>query len=649
MDSSTSLANLRGILAELYTETASIRRVLADADIKAAYIALDGPAIDIWHAILVEAIQKDGTGALERVVCNEYDKYQALHAAWQTLNEQLDLGLDPLVDERVPGESPYKGLHFFDVQDAHLFFGREALTTALVTCLQEQNFLAVIGASGSGKSSLVRAGLIPALQGTGAGMDHQRSQDHWLIHLLTPGAHPLEQLAATLTTASESVTAQATLLDDLTNDVRALRLYASRMVNTTNGGRLLLVVDQFEELFTLCREPLERQQFIANLMAATDNDGATTIVLTLRADFYHRCAEFADLRTALERYQRYIGSMTASELRLAIEEPANANGWRLEDGLVELLLTDVAEEPGALPLLSHALLETWQRRQGRILTLAGYTASGRVQGAIAQTAETVYHRRLTDEQQPVARAIFVRLTELGEGAQDTRRRVTIAELLPPQAERAEVVKEVVKRLTDARLITVDREQVEVAHEALIREWQTLRNWLEEDREGLRIHRHLTEAARQWEASNRDQSYLFLGTRLQLTREWAAGATEQLNKTEDAFLRASQQVADDNERRVAEIQQRELEQARQLAIEAEARRKAEEKRAQEAEARRSESEESQRKLKERARIFRVVALVALVATIFSFQQSALAFTRSLSAQAQALMKNGDYDLAALIAL
>ena len=298
-------------------------------------------------------------------------------------------------------------MQYFDVADAADFFGREALTAELVGYLRDHSLLAVVGASGSGKSSLVRAGLIPALeqgQPLADGTQPPKGSDRWLKHIITPTVKPLESLAASLTQDSESVTATATLIDDLVKDPRSLHLYARRLLSRPgSGSRLLLVVDQFEELFTLCKDKAQRKAFVdALLTAACPDEGAScvpaqsvvSVVWTLRADFYAHCAEFENLRAALQDYQRYIGAMSQEELRRVIEEPAKRGGWELEPGLVEMLLQDVGDEPGALPLLSHALLETWKRRRGRIMTLAGYAASGRVQGAIAKTADDVYGHEL---------------------------------------------------------------------------------------------------------------------------------------------------------------------------------------------------------------------------------------------------------------
>ncbi|MGB0385074.1 MAG: CHAT domain-containing protein [Ardenticatenaceae bacterium] len=514
-----------------------------------------------------------------------------------------------------PGESPYKGLRYFDEEDAHHFFGRERLTAELLNQLLEQRFLAVVGASGSGKSSLVRAGLIPACRRNAEG------REQWAVHVITPTNQPLKALAASLTRDVESVTATATLMEDLAHDARSLDLYASKLLSRAQtssprlgpkgtsgakGGRLLLVVDQFEELFTLCRDKSERQAFVDNLLTATappppfsppnpsassghrirgGNTGPILVVIALRADFYVHCSQFDNLRHALERQQRYIGPMNGVELRQAIEKPANQEGWLFETGLVELLLSDVGNEPGALPLLSHALLETWERRQGRTLTFAGYHESGGVKGAIAQSADRIY-KELTKQQQPIARAIFLQLTELGEGTPDTRRRVQLAELVQRvPAEDAPLVETLINTLADARLLTVFKDSVEVAHEALIREWPLLREWLDEDREGMRIHRRLTQDAQEWEKLNRDTGALYRGVMLNQALEWAKTHKDQLNHQERLYLDTSKELLEREKAEREAQRQRELEQAQALAEEAEARRQAEEERAKEAEARR----------------------------------------------------------------
>ena len=428
------------------------------------------------------------------------------------------------------GKLPYMGLRYFDTPDADLFFGREALTHELAERVSKETFLAIVGASGSGKSSVARAGFVPAWK---------RENEQGTVHIITPTAHPLESLAANLTRDLESVTATSTLMDDMQKDARSLRLYVRKLLSNSGETNFLLVVDQFEETFTLCKDLEERKAFIENLLSlAEEENSAARVVITLRADFYHHCAEFEGLRLALEKHQAYIGVMTRDELREAITSPAEKTGLEFQAGLVDLILSDVGEEPGALPLLSHALLETWKRRQGRRLTLGGYHEAGGVKMAIAQTAEIVYEH-LSPPEKEIARGIFLRLTELGEGTQDTRRRVKMDELA--QATDHDLVEKVLKTLTDARLVTAEQDSAEVAHEALIREWGTLRKWLDEDREGLRAHRHLTESAQEWERRGREAGELYRGARLGQIQEWVKQHGDELSPLESEFVRASQNV------------------------------------------------------------------------------------------------------------
>jgi len=496
------------------------------------------------------------------------------------------------------GVSPYKGLNYFDEADSDLFAGREALTAKLTESVlslassgspKQRRFLAVVGASGSGKSSLVRAGLIQALHWDKLSTD-------WPIHVLTPTSHPLESLAMSLT---DSVAATASLMDDLARDPRSLQIFVKRAMLNKDAAYILLVIDQFEELFTLCHSEEERSAFINNLLTAcSESDGSIIVVMTLRADFYAHCANYLQLRQALAQQQEYIGAMNDDELRRAIEEPARRGRWDFEPGLVELLLHDVGHEPGALPLLSHALLETWKRRRGHTLTLSGYTSSGGVRGAIAETAEAVFTDQFTSAQQLIARRIFLRLTELGDetATGDTRRRAEFNELILKREE-AGTTKTVLKALADARLITTSENFVEVAHEALIREWPTLRGWLEENRESLRLHSHLTEIAHEWAASNREQDLLYRGARLTQMLEWEFANSDEMNDLEHEFLAAS---AESSEREAAEREtrrQRELDAAQKLA--------------ETEKARADEHAQSANRLRGRNRLVTTIGVIALI--------------------------------------
>ncbi len=438
-------------------------------------------------------------------------------------------------DAPLPAIAPYKGLLFFDEADADWFFGREGLTAQLVERVnglvrERPRLLAVVGASGSGKSSVVRAGLAVALKRAG-----------WEICVFTPTQQPLNGWAAT---------------------ANGLQLDASRPA--------LVIVDQFEEVLTFCRDENARAEFVERLLAAANEpNGRLAIVLALRADFYARCAQYPPLRHAMAERQEYIGQMTREELQRAIEEPAKRGGWEFEPGLVDLMLNDVGaggaqdQEPGALPLLSHALLATWERRRGRMFTLAGYRAAGSVRRAIAETAESVFTDQLNQPQQDLARDIFLRLTELGEGTEDTRRPAALTELVP-RAEEAVQLRVMLDVLADARLVMLGEDSAEVAHEALIREWTRLREWLSENRDGLRLHRHLAEAAQAWQTLKREAGELYRGARLAQALEWTKTHAGDMNPLEHEFLDASKRLAEQAEAEREAQRRRELLTAQRLA-------------------------------------------------------------------------------------
>ncbi|MEV6880072.1 hypothetical protein [Amycolatopsis sp. NPDC051128] len=412
---------------------------------------------------------------------------------------------------------PYVGLAAFTPADAGRFFGRERLVEKLAGRLSRQRFLAVLGASGSGKSSLLRAGLLPTVTGPAV--------------LLTPGARPLQECAVKF--AASLGVAPGALLDDFAAHPRNLGLAARQLVDGGDAD-LVLVVDQFEEVFTLCQDDQERARFLDALVTATTEPGSRTrVVLGIRTDFYTHCARHAELAEAMQDAQVLVGPMTTEELRQAISRPAVDAGYRVENALVSRLVADATGQPGVLPLLSHALLETWRRRRGTTLTLAGYESTGGIERAVAQTSEGTFGT-LSGRQQRLARQIFLRMTALGEGTEDTKRRISRAELDTDDEDTAVVLGE----LAAARLVTLDDTGIEIAHEALIRGWPRLREWLTEDREGLRVHRQLTEATDAWESVEEDPGWLYRGTRLAIAREWAARQDSALSQRERRFLDAS---------------------------------------------------------------------------------------------------------------
>ena len=466
---------------------------------------------------------------------------------------------------------PYRGLHSFEEEHADYYFGREALIDQLRQLLAPINqqlnststrpaqFLAVLGASGSGKSSLVQAGLIPAIRN-----DAQSGSNQWLTQVIKPGSHPLEALAVSVSAILEQEA-------QTEHFVYGYGLHQICSEALPAGQRLLLIVDQFEEIFTLCHNETERQRFIENLLFATAvNHGPVVVIITLRADFYHRCAAYRDLATRISTRQILVGRMEQAELRRAIEQPAQKVGLTFEAGLIRTILEDVARQPGALPLLQHALLELWERRDGHLLTLAGYRASGGVSGAITQRAESVYHN-FSPAEQAIVRRIMLRLTQPGEGTEDTRRRAKKQELLPSlDTQTVEMTENVLQNLINARLITTgqdpneDEDVVDVAHEALIRGWTRLRGWIDENRAALLTHRQLAEAAEAWQRNNQDESFLYQGARLAQATEWAEVYTGELNDSEWKFLRASQAAVQAFEQTQEAARQRELAQAQALA-------------------------------------------------------------------------------------
>jgi DNA-binding SARP family transcriptional activator/WD40 repeat protein len=408
---------------------------------------------------------------------------------------------DRLGAQDAPIVCPFKGLASFDAADAAYFFGRERLVAELVARAVGAPMLGVVGPSGSGKSSVVKAGLLPALaDGVLPG------SDGWRQVLLRPGEHPRRELG------------------ESGAEARA-------------GGRVVVAVDQFEEVFTACRDEDERAAFADALVRLAQGRDAL-VVLALRSDFYGRCARYPALAQLLGSNHVLVGPMHRDELRRAIELPAQRARLDLEPRLVDTLLADVEREPGGLPLLSTALLELWQRRDGRTLRLATYEATGGVRGAVARLAEDAF-ARLQPAEQTVARTVLLRLAGEGSGGEVVRRRVALAEL---ESERDDDVARVLEVLSERRLLTMSTSSVEVAHEALLREWPRLRGWLDEDAQGRRTHRRLADAARDWDERGRDPADLYRGARLAVALEWRGSHEPELNSGERAFLDASRVAA-----------------------------------------------------------------------------------------------------------
>jgi WD40 repeat protein/DNA-binding SARP family transcriptional activator len=454
------------------------------------------------HLRAVQARLTDNVGDLQKL------REQADVDPWLA----TDQGASPPHPDDRPATAicPYKGLARFEASDAAFFFGRERLVAELVTHLVGAGLVGVIGPSGSGKSSLVRAGLLPALRdGVLPG------SDRWRQVILRPGEHPMREL----THATEGLGARA--------------------AGSGEEQPRLLVVDQFEEVFTACHDENEQAAFLGALPdAARALDGRVTVVVTVRADYYGHCTANADLAGLLAANHVLVGPMNEHELLRAIQLPARAAGLRLDAGLAAAMVGDVVGEPGGLPLLSTALLEGWERRRGRTLTLDAYHQAGGVRGAVARLAERAWHG-LNPEQQQVARRILLRLAGPGEGEAAVRRRVPLSEFTAIGGDGRLVL----DALADRRLLTKSEDAVELAHEALLREWPRLGGWLEEDAQGRALHRHLIGAAREWEATGRDPAELYRGARLASALDWAQEHSVELNELERAYLDASRAAAE----------------------------------------------------------------------------------------------------------
>ncbi len=472
-------------------------------------------------------------------------------------------GLDrTLMLEELDVDNPYKGLAAFEEIDFANFFGRDALIDSLLTKLRDQEpgeqFLAVIGPSGSGKSSVVQAGIIPRMRrGTLPG------SSKWFVVEMLPGSHPLEELEAALLRIA--VNPPPSLLTQLKEDERGL-LRATKRVLPDEKSELFLFIDQFEEVFTQARDQAEITHFLNSIVeAVTDTNSALRVVITLRADFYDRPLLYPAFGDLVRRFTEVVLPMTPDELYSAIVGPAERVGVRMESGLANQIIADISQQPGALPLLQYALTELFDRREGRLLTARKYREIGGALGALARQADEIYEH-LDSSQQELTRQLFLRMVTLGEGGlDDTRRRVTQSELISLAGD-MNAMNALIDKFDKSRLLTFDHDPVtrdrtvEVAHEALIREWKQLQIWLSESREDLLTHRRLEAIASDWLDAGQDPSYLATGTRLEQFETWREDAGLALSQNELDYL--DQSIARRSEQQALEAER----QAREAALE-----------------------------------------------------------------------------------
>ncbi|MCT7953245.1 caspase family protein [Ancylothrix sp. C2] len=425
------------------------------------------------------------------------------------------------------GDCPYKGLRFFDVEDAGYFYGREALTQKLIERVQvgKGNFLAVLGVSGSGKSSLLRAGLMYQLQ------QERRlpGTEQWKIRIFTPGEQPLVSLATVFLDEEVTDIERAGQLKEAEDAITEGATGLARLIRASKSLRTVLIVDQFEEVFTVCQSQIDRQQFISSLLGALKQTGnKLCLIFAMRDDFLGKCAAYRELAELIQANLVMVTPMNAQELRQAIVEPAKKLGRKVEENLINVILKDLGveieqhtrePEPGMLPLLSYTLEQLWQGQTLNWLKLDTYNRLGGVQKTLENLAEQTY-KQLSGEEQRVADQIFIKLTQLGEGTPDTRKQVPQQDLIT-QSQSAVLVKGVIQKLALAKLIVTSEQRkgqekvavVDVAHEALIRHWSRLRELLDNNREAIRTERKIQASAEEWRDKEKSKDYLLTGLRL----------------------------------------------------------------------------------------------------------------------------------------
>jgi len=513
---------------------------------------LEDPLPDISDVLpdLPYAVNRILQKATEKNPADRYtDARQVAADLRDALTQTVTADLSPIPDYSSI-TNPYKGLRAFREADAADFFGRDALVQQILERLTDthryQRFLSVVGPSGSGKSSVVRAGVVPALRNGAI-----PQADKWFIVDMVPGAHPLRQLEAAL--LSVALRPPARLYEMLKADEDSL-LWAVDRVLADADSELLLIVDQFEEIFTNVESEEERLHFLTLLKkGVTSPDSRLRLIITLRADFTDRPLEYVEFGELMRQRTEFVLPLSADEIESAITGPAHRVGLSVDPPLVAAIVADVREEPGALPLLQYALTEVFERREANRLTLAAYRESGGVLGALARRAEEVYVS-LDAEQQRIVRQMLLRLVTLGEGTEDTRRRARRAEIADVVRDNA-TLQIVLDRFGQYRLLTFDFEPgtreptLEVAHEALIREWQRLRGWLDTSRSDVRLQRVLAGEAGEWEKNRQDSSFLLSGARLISYEEWTSTTDLALTDRERAYIDAS--IAERHRRNAAE--------------------------------------------------------------------------------------------------
>lgn len=570
--------------------------------------------------------------------------YRTGHEPPDTTLADFDTQTEPNLDDAL---CPYIGLDPFNQQQHALFFGRRRLVDELVEKLANQRLLALVGPSGSGKSSVVRAGLLPALQaGALTGSEEWR-----YFPIILPGSEPLTQLAQVLEKrwapryadkrAVDPIANLDRLLDSAEDDQAQIELLQNdpghlvRAFEETGDAPVVLVIDQFEELFSLCPDEAIRAAFIANLVALAESPGARhTVILTIRGEYEHFIARTPAFQALFEKSRFQILPLNAAELRETIEKPADLIGLKFEPNVVDALIQDMLGEPAALPLLQFTLLKLWEHRDHRRITWEAYRAIGGGRQALAHSADEFYGSLAPDEQVTVRR-ILLRMARLGRGLELTNiriRRATLYEIGEPP----EQINRVLEKLLAARLVRLVESarlsdvQIEIAHEALIRNWPTLVNWLEEQRAALEARRRLDAKADEWRLLGRGSAGLLDAVQVAEAERWLASSDAQEMGYDEALpelVQASRTAIEQAENERAAIAQRELEQTRELLEAQEFRTRAERQRAEEAERARQ---------RQRWALIAIATMfvLALMAAAWALQSASVARTQEAKAQQEA---------------